>query len=84
VGGGTQVPGHTTGVKLHTNMGSVLLHIIRRDGPRALIRGVLPRMLMQGPASAATFVCYEQVKRLSRRGGEAEEGASGGSSSVMR
>ncbi len=50
---------------LHSGLFSVLLHILRKDGARALIRGLFPRMLMQGPASAATFVAYEQVKRLS-------------------
>jgi hypothetical protein len=52
--------------RLQTGLFSVLSDIYRRDGARALLRGLLPRMLMQGPASAATFVCFEQVKRLSK------------------
>lgn len=51
--------------RLQTGLFSVLSDIYRRDGARALLRGLFPRMLMQGPASAATFVCFEQVKRLS-------------------
>jgi hypothetical protein len=43
-----------------------LVDIYRTDGPRALLRGLLPRMLLQGPASAATFVCFEAVLRASR------------------
>ena len=43
----------------------------RTDGPRALLRGLLPRMLLQGPASAATFVCFEAVLRASRISDEA-------------
>ena len=54
-------------------MTSMLLHIIAKDGPGALIRGLLPRLLMQGPASAATFVCYEQVLRLSMKPQALEE-----------
>ena len=62
------------GVQLHKGMVSMLLHIVAKDGPGALIRGLLPRLLMQGPASAATFVCYEQVLQLSRKeGGEGVE-----------
>jgi hypothetical protein len=53
-------------VRFQTGLFSVLSDIYRRDGARALLRGLLPRMLMQGPASAATFVCFEQVKRLSK------------------
>lgn len=62
-GGGHKAPKPT----LHKGMWEVMVHIARTDGPRALIRGLLPRMLMQGPASAATFVAYEKVKRLSRK-----------------
>jgi len=53
--------------QLHRNLWGVLTHIWVREGPRALIRGMFPRMMLHGPASAATFVCYEQVLRLSRR-----------------
>jgi hypothetical protein len=53
--------------QLHRNLWGVLRHIWVREGPRALIRGMFPRMMLHGPASAATFVCYEQVLRLSRR-----------------
>jgi TctA family transporter len=58
----------------------VLTHIWVREGPRALIRGMFPRMMLHGPASAATFVCYEQVLRLSRRerGTGAVDGAAAG------
>jgi hypothetical protein len=52
---------------LQRGLFAVLVDIYRRDGPRALLRGLLPRVLIQGPASAATFVCFEQVKRLSRK-----------------
>jgi hypothetical protein len=50
---------------------AVLLDIYRTDGPRALLRGLLPRMLLQGPASAATFVCFEAVLRASRMSDDA-------------
>lgn len=50
-----------------TTMMGMLLHIVATDGPGALIRGLLPRLIMQGPASAATFVCYEQVMELSKK-----------------
>ena len=66
-GGGGALHKPRAGIPLHSGMTSMLLHIIAKDGPGALIRGLLPRLLMQGPASAATFVCYEQVMRLSRK-----------------
>jgi hypothetical protein len=56
---------------LKRGLAAVLVDIYRTDGPRALLRGLLPRMLLQGPASAATFVCFEQVLRLSRKPDEA-------------
>jgi hypothetical protein len=56
----------------HKGMLAMLSHIVRTDGPGALIRGLLPRLLLQGPASAATFVCYEQVLHLSRRQGSVD------------
>jgi solute carrier family 25 iron transporter 28/37 len=59
-GGGGRAP------QTHKGMLAMLSHIIRTDGPGALIRGLLPRLLLQGPASAATLVCYEQVLHLSR------------------
>ena len=51
--------------RLHTSFASVLTSIVRDEGAAALMRGLLPRMLVNGPASAATFVLYEQVIRLS-------------------
>jgi hypothetical protein len=62
----TSSPSTVHKVRFQTGLFSVLSDIYRRDGARALLRGLLPRMLMQGPASAATFVCFEQVKRLSK------------------
>ena len=55
---------------LHRNLWATLRHIWVHEGPSALARGVFPRMMLHGPASAATFVCYEQVLHLSRRGAE--------------
>jgi len=31
------------------------------------MRGLLPRILLNGPASAVTFLAYEQVLKLSTR-----------------
>jgi len=58
---------------LHRNLWATLRHIWVHEGPSALARGVFPRMMLHGPASAATFVCYEQVLRLSRKEGRGEE-----------
>jgi len=54
------------GPSVPTTMLGMLSHIVTRDGPRALIRGLLPRLIINGPASVATFVAYEQVMTLSR------------------
>ena len=55
---------------LHDNMYTMLGSILRTEGAWALTRGLLPRMVVNGPASAATFVIYEQVLRLSRKSPE--------------
>ena len=51
--------------RLHDNMYTMLAAIVRNEGAWALTRGLLPRMVVNGPASAATFVIYEQVLALS-------------------
>lgn len=61
--------------RLHDNMYTMLVSIVRSEGAWALTRGLLPRMVVNGPASAATFVIYEQVLRLSRKEGGAAPGA---------
>lgn len=66
-GAAQAVPRASVRPVLHNGLISVLLSIVRTDGPRALVRGLLPRLITQGPASAATFMAYEQVKRLSRK-----------------
>lgn len=53
--------------RIHSNMFSTLVSVIREEGARALIRGMFPRMILHGSASAATFVVYEQVMRLAQR-----------------
>lgn len=66
--------------RLHDNMGTVLRSIVRKEGAWALTRGLLPRMVVNGPASAATFVMYEQVLALSRKpAGAAADGGEGSS-----
>lgn len=52
---------------LQPNMLAMLRHMWASEGAAALTRGLLPRILTAGPASALTFVCFEQVKRLSRK-----------------
>lgn len=52
---------------LQPNMWAMLKHMWAKEGTAALTRGLLPRVLTAGPASALTFVCFEQVKRLSRK-----------------
>lgn len=61
----------------HDNMYRMLVSIYRNEGALALTRGIVPRMVVNGPASAATFVLYEQVLRLSRKPVEAGGGVTG-------
>jgi hypothetical protein len=58
-------PAIARGVRLHTSLWGVLRAIIREEGASALMRGLAPRLLTNGPASAATLVAYELVKRWS-------------------
>ncbi len=39
--------------------------LLTKEGVRGLFRGLLPRCLMNGAASAATFICYEAALRWS-------------------
>ena len=67
--------------RMHTNIGSILVSMVRNEGAAALMRGLLPRIVVSGPASAATFVLYEQVLKLSTKpvgGGEEGMGSSYG------
>jgi hypothetical protein len=59
----------------------LIRQVVEADGARALIRGALPRIVVQGPASALSLVAYEQVKWLARKDGG---GAAGDGSSMAR
>ena len=51
--------------KLFSGVTSMMKHIVATEGLSALVRGLVPRILLNGPASALTFVAYEEVLRLS-------------------
>lgn len=61
-------------IVIHDGVWSVLREMVTKEGgARALMRGVVPRVLLAGPASAATFVGYEVVLSHSRKA-KMEEG----------
>lgn len=68
--------------KLNTSMVSILAHMWRVEGPASWLRGIFPRMTLNAVASACTFLCYEEVKRLSRI--SPNSGASSSGSELMR
>ena len=86
-GGAAAEAGAASSFKLHRNVFTVLASIVRNEGSGALMRGLLPRMIVNGPASAATFILYEQVLKLSQKdnsgGGGVGSGREDGSSVVM-
>jgi hypothetical protein len=66
-------PSSARSVKIHSNMTSVLRDMITNEGPASLMRGVLPRIITSGPASALTFLAYEQVVKASLKSATDEE-----------
>eukprot|EP00173_Palmaria_palmata_P000090 Plantae.Rhodophyta-Palmaria_palmata.ctg1041.p1 GENE.Plantae.Rhodophyta-Palmaria_palmata.ctg1041~~Plantae.Rhodophyta-Palmaria_palmata.ctg1041.p1 ORF type:complete len:232 (+),score=24.24 Plantae.Rhodophyta-Palmaria_palmata.ctg1041:31-696(+) len=44
-----------------------LVKTVRTEGPKALCRGIVPRMALIGPSAAVFFVAYEQSKSFFRR-----------------
>lgn len=58
-------PAAARGIRLHTSVSGVLSSIVANEGAAALFRGLAPRLVTNGPASAATLVAFEWVKRMS-------------------
>lgn len=50
----------------HRGVLSTAVSIYRNEGPGALMRGLLPRLLYLGPAGAISFTSYEALKGLLR------------------
>ena len=49
---------------LHNNFVEALAWLVRNEGVMSLARGILPRIMIAGPSSAATFIAYEHALSL--------------------
>lgn len=58
-------PAAARGVRLHTSITGVMSSMLRQEGAGSLLRGLGPRLVTNGPASAVTLVAFEWVKRVS-------------------
>ena len=70
-------PAAARGVRLHTSITGVMSSMLRQEGAGALFRGLGPRLVTNGPASAVTLVAFEWVKRVSLLPRDEPPGGSG-------